>query len=235
MLVDNSTSSTTTKLSEDVQDMSLSPASPPYITRPPNPWILFRSATREEAKAFLQEKGSSVREADVSREVRNRWQCADRGYWYAQAKAAKEAHDRKYPHYKYHPGSKKKLREQTRTKRKSRIVEQATKKQASSPPTQRRKHATDASLGSNAIPLNSTPSYASTMQPSVVRLSSPFRPSFGGHAERVYSPFLCDEVSDLFRLLSYEDSRPLSLGMRHSFTADNSKEQAIDPRLIHSP
>jgi hypothetical protein len=75
--------------------------------RPPNPWILFRSARCAALK------GSKVllNGSELTKLIRSEWQSlspAERKEWADKAVAAKEEHKERYPAYRYQPKRKEK-------------------------------------------------------------------------------------------------------------------------------
>ncbi|KAI9068377.1 HMG-box, partial [Trametes sanguinea] len=79
---------------------------PEKVPRPPNAWILYRTAKLKEMKAEAKDGELPMKQADISRIVGEMWK-TERGPIRKQfekaAAIAKEKHAKKYPHYKYKP------------------------------------------------------------------------------------------------------------------------------------
>ncbi|KZS86813.1 hypothetical protein SISNIDRAFT_461480 [Sistotremastrum niveocremeum HHB9708] len=77
---------------------------PDHIPRPPNCFILFRRSQHLEGRVIPHAVTKAPQ--DVSKIASYLWNnlsTEERKYWEDQAKAAKEEHQRKYPHWKYKP------------------------------------------------------------------------------------------------------------------------------------
>ncbi|OSD01293.1 hypothetical protein PYCCODRAFT_1468729 [Trametes coccinea BRFM310] len=101
------------------------------VPRPPNAWILYRTARLKEMKAASKDGECSVKQADFSRIIGEMWKNEKdsvKKEFEKAAEIAKQKHAKKYPGYKYKPKSREeKLRARQEAKAAKKRAQQEAK------------------------------------------------------------------------------------------------------------
>ncbi|KAI8975892.1 high mobility group box domain-containing protein, partial [Trametes punicea] len=74
--------------------------------RPPNAWILYRTARLKQIRSYQKEGQPPLKQADISRTIGDMWKAEPdhvRKQFEKEAEIAKAKHAEQYPNYKYKP------------------------------------------------------------------------------------------------------------------------------------